>query len=158
MNLIWIYSLIASLLFRCIVEARTISFYIPPSSDDEYFQRSIFRALQAYNGQLSTQMQTYEYSYLNTSDSHRATVIRINSQEEQYSFLTNTGKYVVPDTEHSLTHLYIDGKEIHSFREGVDEPFCDSLPFTKLEFQKHQLRWLPLELFDPDVDYNLLGE
>lgn len=155
MNLI--YSLLTSFLFQRVV-ADSFSNFRPLSGEDEYFQNAIFRALQEHNGQLSTQLQTYEYSYLSTSDLHRATVIRINSQEEKYSFRTNSGQYVVPDTEQSLSHRYIDGNEIYSFREGVDEKFCDSNRFSKLEFQKHLIRWVPLEIFDQNSDYNLLGE
>ena len=141
-----------------IASSELIAFW-PPSSNAGFFLRSIFRALKNGDGQFSSEIQTYEYSYLNTSDGHRATVIRTNSQTESYSFATNSGLYVVPDSEQALTHLYLNGTEIHSYRDGVDDKFCDSRPFSRVEFQRHLGRWLPLDrgIFDLYSDYNLLG-
>lgn len=131
---------------------------VPRSGNAEFFHRSIFLELKKRGAQFSSEIQTYEYSYLNISEQHRATAISMNSQQERYSFARNSGLYVVPDSERSLSHLYLNGTEIHSYREGVDDDFCDSRPFTSVEFQRHLGRWLPLEIFDTHSDYTLLGK
>ena len=122
-----IISLILAFLFVQIV--------LPSASadDDEYFEKSIYRALKNKNGQFNSEMQMTRNFYGNRCF---ATVTK--DHEEKFSFKTNTGKYSIfqfsnynsPEHNH-----YVNGKEIYSFPEKGQ--YCYSKKMDKYEMQFH---------------------
>ena len=150
--------------------ARTVVI-IHPANDEERFQKSIFRALKERGGQFSSKLQIYIHDVPYKSKHPRYTgeekMTLVVGQNERYSFRTKFGAYAMDEYGRPSTHLYASGREVNNFKGSttdclqgmVDEhKFCDSRLFTKTELQHHMARWVPLEILDEDVEYDLLGE
>lgn len=145
--------------------ARTVVI-VHPANEDEFVLRSVFRALKIRKGQFSSKIQILLIDlthYRGRKFEHKTSVAV--GQSERYSFRSKSGTYEMDEHgSDSSIHLYTSGQEIHSVQKGclrgeVDEhKFCDSRPFSQTELQHHLSRWLPLQVLEPDSNYDLLGE
>ena len=118
------------------------------STDDEYFQNSVYRALKDKKGQFESQLKVERFfpsGYKSKSE-----------ENEKHSFKTGCGLLVEKFSSYptSYYHLFLDGKEAHSFDGDTLRCFsrsvAESLPFFLS-------RWAPIEAFDPDYEFKILG-
>ena len=137
--------------------ARTVV-VVHPANEDEFFLRSVFRALRVNSGQFSSRIQISLFDlshYGGRKFEHKTTVVI--GQEERYSFRSGCGAYEMRGYRNlnPFIHLYTSGKEIHSLKDDT----CVSRPFTRTELSHHLSSWLPLQVLqEPNGDYDFLGE
>lgn len=120
------------------------------SADDEYFQNSVFRVLKDKGRQFRSQSK-FERFFDDFT-------IQIE-QNETYGFNTSNGLLVERYVGYliSYSHLFLGGKEIHSF--AVNKPDCysrSSIPVRGLPHFRN--RWAPEVVFDPDHEFKMLGK
>lgn len=112
---------------KIILSLLLVQIVLPNASanDDEYFQKSIFRALKEKNGQFKSEMRIVEYDY-----GHRCSSIVTNDHEEKFSFKTNIGAFRIYQLgyfrfrEHSL---YVNGTEIYTYSNKSSYCYSETL-------------------------------
>lgn len=127
---------------------------------DDPFRKSFFLALKELKGQFISEMD-FEESFPERKVSF------ISAQNETYDFNTSTGllswgEGLMSDGRQKVMHhLYIDGEEIHQFKQPdyyhfMEDRFCYTYPFGE-RIQRYNSLLAPAEVFSGG-NYSLLGE
>lgn len=112
------------------------------SENEEYFEKSIIRALKDKNGHFNSEIVYVLFGN--------------KTVREKYSFSQKSGEHFEGSEYDSYKTLYLNSTEIHTYSEKFN--FCHSSKFNNYSVRNAFYSWGPTIIFNKTFTYTFLGK